>query len=96
MLIPWSERSERNGISTATRELRWGQVAKRTVRAMVVEVLSPSPRLEPRVAVAQQIGLLQIPVRDEYIADASLQSIAENRNKAVTGISRVVIVNPID
>ncbi len=60
MLIPWSERSERNGISTVTRELRRGQVAQRTMRPMVVEVFLPSAGLDPRVAFVQHVRLVQI------------------------------------
>ena len=75
MLIPRSERSERSGISTATRELRRGQVAKRTVRTMVVEVLSPGSRFEPCVGFAEQFCLVQVLVTElavETLAEAVL------------------------
>src|SRR6056297_3979664 len=42
------------------RELRWGQVTKRTVRATCVEVLSPSSCFHPCVVFIDQVRVMQV------------------------------------
>ena len=54
MLTQGSECSKRSRVSTATRELQRGQVAKRAVEMMVAEIPSPHSSLGPCVAFAQQ------------------------------------------
>ena len=73
MLTPWSESSERYGVSTATREFRRGQIAERTVWTMVAEALLPIAGFDPCVAFVQCVGVMDI-----LIAKLAVQTLSQD------------------
>ena len=72
MLLERRERSDWSGGSTATRELGRRLVAQATVGASLVEVLSPGPRFDPGILLAQQVGLVQV-----LIAQAAIKTFTQ-------------------